>query len=347
MKKLGVCGHFGNGKQLLNGQTVKTKIITSELIKQYGENQVGIVDTYGGAKRTISHLTGLWKLTAECENVIILPAHNGLRIIAPFLTFINKKFRRCLHYVVIGGWLPELISNKSHLTKCLKKFDYIYVETQTMKDALEKQGFSNIVIMPNCKSLQTLSEDELVYSKTELFKLCTFSRVTEKKGIKEAVDAVKKANEILGRVAYTLDIYGQIEAEYADEFSTLEVSFPEYVKYMGSVDFDKSVEILSNYYALLFPTKYYTEGIPGTIIDAYAAGVPVISSRWESYADIIDDNVVGKGYDFSDNESLVTLLLNAAQHPEELNNMKKSCLKKAQDYEASKVVKTILSERLK
>ena len=58
------------------------------------------------------------------------------------------------------------------------------------------------------------------------------------------------------------------------------------------------------YFALLFPTRFYTEGIPGTILDAYAAGIPVICSRWESCADVVDDGVTGITYPFEDMQML-------------------------------------------
>lgn len=48
--KVSVLGHFGEGINLLNGQTVKTKIITEELQKQFGQDQVLKIDTHGGWK---------------------------------------------------------------------------------------------------------------------------------------------------------------------------------------------------------------------------------------------------------------------------------------------------------
>ena len=41
MKKAGVCGHFGIGRNLLNGQTVKTKTVTEELTKGMHEARKG------------------------------------------------------------------------------------------------------------------------------------------------------------------------------------------------------------------------------------------------------------------------------------------------------------------
>ena len=50
MVRVSVLGHFAQGKELLNGQTVKTKIITDELENQLGAEQVLRIDTHGGWK---------------------------------------------------------------------------------------------------------------------------------------------------------------------------------------------------------------------------------------------------------------------------------------------------------
>lgn len=334
MIKIGICGHFGGDKIFLDGQTIKTKIITQELKKVYS---IKNVDTFNGKKRMLIILFSLLKLLSQCENIIILPAHNSLKIFAPFLVFFNKIFKKKLHYVVIGGWLSKYLENKKSLKNRLKKFDYIYVETSTMKKALENQGFKNIIIMPNCKDLKILKEDELTYNVNKPYKLCTFSRVVQEKGIEDAVEAVKNINESSKEIIYTLDIYGQIDEDYKEKFKKLVKEFPEYIKYKGLVPFDKTVDVLKEYFVLLFPTHFYTEGIPGTIIDAYAAGVPVISSRWESFNDVVDDTV-GIGYQFNDIKALINILNILKNDPDKIFIMKKECLKRAEDFSSKKIV---------
>lgn len=332
MKTVAVIGHFGFGKNLLNGQTVKTKIIAEELEKVLGEEQVLKQDTHGGKKKLLLLPFVFLKTLAKCKNVVILPAHNGLRIIAPILFYLNKLFGRRLHYVVIGGWLSVFLEKRKSLEKILKGFHCIYVETTAMKKSLEEKGFSNIEIMPNCKNLPILKEEELIFAKTEPFKLCTFSRVMKEKGIEDAVEAVKRVNEEKGRTAFTLDIYGQVDAGQTEWFEELQKNFPEYIRYGGLVPFDQSVEVLKDYFALLFPTRFYTEGIPGTIIDAYAAGIPVISSKWENFGDMIEEKVTGLGYDFLKTEELYTILLAVAENPDSINQMKSACIQKAEAF---------------
>lgn len=345
MKKTAVIGHFGFGFDYLDGQTVKTKIITEELCRHFGKKEVLKIDTHGGVKALFKSPFQVFKALKNSKNIIILPAHNGLRVIAPLLMMQNHLFHRTLHYVVIGGWLPEFLKTRKRLAKTLKKYDGIYVETNTMKKALEEQGFFNVIVMPNCKNLSILKEHELVYQTAEPYPLCTFSRVMKEKGIEDAVDAVRAVNERSGRTVYTLDIYGQVDAGQTEWFDKLKQSFPSYVRYQGVVPFDKSVDTLKNYFALLFPTRFFTEGVPGTIIDAYAAGVPVISTMWESFSDIVSDSVTGIGYDFNRGDLLYDLLSNISVCPEKMNDMKLQCIHFAQKY-LPEVVIQVLENRL-
>ena len=341
--KVSVLGHFGAGETLLNGQTVKTKIITEELQRRFGREQVLRIDTHGGWKTLVKAPFQTISALKNSRNILIFPAQNGLRIYAPLLSFFRHFFKgRKLHYVVIGGWLPQFLTKRKGLAKALKNFDGIYVETDTMKSALEARGFENVFVMPNCKKLTVLSENELVYPQGVPYKLCTFSRVMREKGIETAINVIKKVNDQLGYLAYSLDIYGQIDTTQTEWFENLKKCFPEGVQYCGCVDADKSVEILQSYFALLFPTHFYTEGIPGTIIDAYAAGVPVISAKWESYSDVVEDGLTGIGYDFDDVEQLAQLLLNIVENPNTLLKMKSACIEKAENFIPANAIRVLL-----
>lgn len=344
--KTSVFGHFGEENTLLNGQTIKTNIVTEALCDLLGKEQVLKFDTSGGKKQLLKVPFQVVKAMKSSDNVIIFPAHNGLRVYAPLLRAFSVFFKqRKLHYVVIGGWLPQFVSKRKLLKRILKKFDGIYVETNTMKSALEKQGFENIFIMPNCKKLKVLKESELVYPKGAPYKLCTFSRVMKEKGIEDAVNAVVNINEKLGYTAYSLDIYGQVDSEQIEWFENLKSTFPTYIHYCGSVQADRSVDILKDYFALLFPTHFYTEGIPGTIIDAYAAGVPVISAKWESFEDVVDDGVTGVGYEFDDFDELNSQLFSAVKCIDSLNILKCNCLKKSRSFTPTVAMK-VLSDSL-
>ena len=311
MSKIGIIGHYGFGLDLANGQTIKTKIITEEIKNSNHE-------------------------------IVTVDAHGGIKVVVPVLAVLNRIYHKKLHYIVIGGWLSNFLDRKQFLKRQLQSFNYIYVETKTMKTALEGKGFSNIVIMPNCKRLKILSEEELVYSTQEPLALCTFSRVMKEKGIGTIVDVIKRINDASGRTVYRLDIYGQVDKEQEEWFEELKKTFPSYVSYGGVVPFNESVDTLKNYFALVFPTHFFTEGIPGTIIDAYAAGVPVISAKWESFPDVIDEGSTGFGYEFDNTEELFSLLMDVLNKQDILNNMKKTCIERSKSYTKANALKPLM-----
>ena len=334
---------LGNFTSLVNGQTIKTEIVTDTLRRQFGEDQVRTIDTQGGALALLKAPFQAFKALKNSQNVLIFPGENGLRVYAPLL-FLQRFFfkDRRLHYVVIGAWLARFLPKRRLLEKMLKRFDGIYAETNTLRAALEARGFQNVYVMPNCKRLTVLSDEDLTPAPNPPYKLCTFARVNKEKGTETAVNVVERVNRKLGYVAYSLDIYGQVYAEHQEWFNELQSRFPAYVRYGGCVDSQKSVEVLREYFALLFPTHYFTEGIPGTIIDAYAAGIPVISAKWESYADVIDDGVTGICYDFDNEEQFEDILFRAAKDPAMLLELKPNCIRKATDYLPETAIRIIV-----
>lgn len=342
--KIGICGHFGGTKEFLDGQTIKTKVITEELRKQFKTEQLITVDTYGGIKVLVKCLRALFSCLCCCENIIILPAHKSVRVFSPFLVGFNRLFKRKLHYIVIGGWLPVFLKNKPVLKMCLKKIDYIYVETKTMKTALEKQGFMNIVVMPNCKKIRILEIEDLESQKKQEYRFCTFSRVMREKGIEIAIEAIKMVNEMLETPCARLDIYGQIDKKYQTEFRKIENKFPDEICYKGKIPFDKSTEVLKDYYALVFPTFYEGEGFAGTLLDAMAAGVPVIASDWKYNCEIVISKQTGILLENCTSEKLAEAVIWTIENSAEWNKMRYRCIENAKKYTPENVLQPLIAQ---
>lgn len=344
MSKICVCGAFRLWDVPKGGQEVKTCILADALETKYGK--IYRIDTLAKNSRIKMPFQLLWAMIT-CKDVVILPAHNGLVVLSKLLSKLNKIFHRRLHYSVIGGWLQDLLPNHLDVIKALHEFTGIYVETKTMMDALQKLGFTNVYVVPNCKPLSIIKKNDLETSYSEPYKLVTFSRITEKKGIGTAVNIVTKLNKKYGRKVFLLDIYGPVDSGEDERwFAELQKSFTDAITYRGNAPFDKSVEILSGYFALLFPTQYFTEGIPGTIIDAYAAGVPVIASKWKSFADVVEEGITGLGYDFNTTTDLEKIIDKIVIEPSIITDLKQGCVRKVNDFLPQNAIKP-LTDRIK
>lgn len=335
--KAGICGHFGGGKSLSDGQTVKTIVMTEKLKEIWGSEQVLTLDTYQWKKHMLRLILQSFRMLRRCENILVLPSWNGVKVFIPLFLFLNKFYHRRLHYVIIGSWLPDVLKDSPGLMDKMKRLNGLYGETLSLTEELKAMGLSNVYLLPNFKELHITRET--AYEPREPFPLYTFSRVLKQKGIYEAVAAVKAVNEKLGRTVYTLDIWGDIHPIFAEDFERMLPEFPEYINYKGCLSYENTTDTLQRYFALLFPTRYPREGIPGSILDSYAAGVPVLSSHFINAPQIIEDGKTGLILDFDNiTEALTETLCRLAEHPEELTNMREACARKAADYQADQVV---------
>lgn len=347
MRKKDVCviGHFGGNKKFNDGQTVKTLTIYNALLSALGSENINKIDTFAWRKNPLKLFLKSIIYGYKSKNIIVLPAHKGVRVFIPLYVLLRKVLRYKLHYIVIGGWLVEEIRVNKSLVKYLKSVDSIYVETNKLLCEMKLMGIKNIKFFPNFKDIKKLEESDLILSHVRPYKICTFSRVMKEKGISDLIDVINDINRKCNRVVYELDIYGPINTNYEEEFER-RIKKSDSISYCGVVEFKESVKYLKKYYLLIFPTKFKTEGIPGTIIDSYCAGVPVISSEWDSCRDIIIDKKTGIIYKFNSCDSLYDALKYASENYDQIIKMKVNCLEYSKKFSSDEIMK-VLFENLK
>jgi glycosyltransferase involved in cell wall biosynthesis len=90
-----------------------------------------------------------------------------------------------------------------------------------------------------------------------------------------------------------------------------------HVKYLGPLWSDEMRDQLRGAAALAVPSIWF-EGFPMIVVEAYAAGTPVIASRIGSLADIVEDGVTGLLADPGDAGQLGERFAWAIDHPAEL-----------------------------
>ena len=344
MKKyrFGICGHFGGKKEFIDGQTIKTKTWKLALEEKTGEI-VEYIDTYKWNSKKIKLIKDCINLSRKCDNVIILPARPGVNVLLPIFVFLKLFFRFKLSYIVIGGWIPEHLKKYKYLHKAIKFVDGVYVESYSTLSNLKDMDISNVHYLPNFKYLDPLKKEEINYDLANPYRVCILSRILKEKGIEDAIDVIKTINNEVGKIKYTLDIYGPIDDKYKEDFEGMIKDFPVYIQYKGSIDPTETVRILKDYFLLLFPTRYPGEGLPGTILDAYASGLPVLASSWNSYKDIIEEGKTGLIFKLGDIQEMKLRMEEIYQDPTSVLQMKKQCLDKYTEYSRHTVVENFLS----
>lgn len=341
-RKIGIIGHFGGKENILDGQTIKTKILHEELSKAT-DWKIIKVDTYYKKKNPVKLLIDTFKCLFSTKNIIVLLSGNGMKFYFPILSFFAQKFHTNIYHDVIGGNLDVYVSKYPKFKKYLNSFRINWVETAGMKRKLEKQGIENCEVMPNFKRLSIANIDISKQRFSEPYRFCIFSRVMKEKGIEDAIDAVESINEEAGKEICSLDIYGRIDDGYVERFKKVLKRVTNAIQYKGMVPYDKSVDAIKDYYALLFPTYWDGEGFPGTIVDAFSAGLPVIATDWNCNSEIVSNAVNGILYPNSEIKNLKEAIECLINDTGSMEQMKKNCISSAKKFQPDKYIVSIVS----
>lgn len=331
-KGIAIVGRMAAGTQLLDGQTVKTKVLCQELARRFPDREQIWVDTYQYRKHALPILWNTLRAFVKCEHIFVLLSRNGRKFFFPLLTGLNRIFRRRLYHDVVGGALPGEAARSEGLRRQLQQFEVNWVEFEAMKKELEALGVTNAEVLPNFKRLNILAPEDMMAHTAPPFIFSMFSRVTKEKGMTAAAEAVAEVNRRLGKTAAMLRIYGPVEDNYKEEFDQVLAAHSDCVSYLGCIPAEKSVDTLRSSFMLLFPSVYPGEGMPGTIIDAFSAGLPVIATDWHFNAELVRSGVTGYCYNWEQPALLAEHILHAISHPEEVDAMRPSCLAEAKKY---------------
>jgi len=339
--RLLLIGAFPGKKNKLGGETIKNQAIYN-YIKQR-DFPCTIINTENWRdKKLVLGIEIIKKVILSPKTTVILSAANtGAR----YFLILHRRLhlKNPIFYWAIGGTLGIEAQNNEHLKDLLKQCKQVFLETSGMQKQLVNLDLHNVQVLPN---FRTFFKKQLLIDKTIQHRIkrgLFLSRVCEEKGIELAVEAIKRINCQFIKDKLIFDIYGPIEKSYKQKFNEL-IATSENITYKGIINLlnEDNYSVLSQYDFMLFPTSWYGEGFPGSIIDSFIAGVPVYASDWAYNSEIVKDGITGRIFKTNNLDNLVEVLLKDISQPQILLNMRKNCIKEAQKYHVDNIIPTLL-----
>ena len=288
MNRILVLGYFGYKTNKLDGQTVKTRDLFRLVNEQISGGKVDFYDTEKLKYNKLSIVKMFGKIIRS-KTLVYLPAHNNLKVFFPIIFLLSMIFRINIHYFVVGGWLKEFLVNLPIHRIMLSKISGIHVETKRLKRELEDNyKFVNVDVFPNFRFF------DFIPSRTDSDKLrlVFMARVMKQKGLDWIFEL---ADYIVGNFLqnkFAITFYGQIDDSDREYFEQNVQRYP-FAEYKGSLQPTEIHSHLCQYDVMLLPTHFYTEGLPGSVVDAYISGIPVIVTDWKHSHEFVEDGVTG------------------------------------------------------
>ncbi len=154
-------------------------------------------------------------------------------------------------------------------------------------------------------------------------RIVTTGRLVEKKGIEYSIRAMAKVLKTHPNVSYSIIGYGPLHNELQGLIQDLGVGGQ--VKFLGAKKQEEVVEIIRNSHLYLGPSVTAEngdqEGIPTTLKEAMAMGLPVVTTFHAGIPEMVEDGVSGFLVEERSVDCLAEKLNYLIEHPELWNAM--------------------------
>ncbi len=248
-----------------------------------------------------------------------------------------------------GEFANELRSLPSYLQefyiRTFSLFNGIYPEADELTEDLQDLfgDSTHIRTVPNIRPLPDAPPGSSGQhtDASQPLKLVYVGRIKESKGLDDLLDAFEQTKT--DGVAVTLDIYGHFlpDDPYEDHFRQ-KCRGISGATFEGMIPDGEVIETLQAYDSFMFPTFYEGEGIPGALIEAFAAGCPIIATDWNYNGEMITDGIDGRLYEPRNVSELASHIEWLSNHPAECRQMQQNAYETATQYSIEEVSETII-----
>lgn len=336
--RLLLIGNFGYCSDSLDGQTVKTRSIYELVHRNNVDVSYFDTDSFNISRwRVFSFISSI----IVSKNIIIIPASRFIKTLFPLIFFIAKLFGKKILCIPVGGWWVWFLKDKRILCFMLRHINAILPQTPNDVEGLRREyGMNNVYYFPNFRITDFHPNPVVVKG---VMKIVFFARINKMKGLDIVfyVAELLKNSNLQGKI--TIDFYGQIKEEDKSYFID-NVGKYEFVDYKGVLQPKEIHQTLSKYDVMLFPTKYLEdEGFPGTILDGYISGLPVIASNWCHSKDFVKDGLCGYICDINKPDEFYNKIIYLFENSDHLLRMKYNAYEESKQYSAENANKIISS----
>ena len=243
---------------------------------------------------------GFWKkklhkffITEKIDTVVSFGERCGV---------VTSKAKRGLdiNHICRGVITEKSFINKVLLNLDLKGIDKFVFQTKAQQELFNKRIQNKGVVIPNPFILSDSNINLKGLKSKRFITIGMFDRLKQKRQdlmVEAFAEFHKKHKD------YVFEMYGKYNQEQGEKMRSLIKShhLESKVLLMGE---NKSIK------DAIVPSRAYicastSEGMPNAVIEALSYGIPVITSNWSGYDEIIDDDVNGLVFDMNNKEQLI------------------------------------------
>lgn len=273
----------------VGGTTVLFKQLVDDL-RGRSDIRIRVIDisrpTVGPLSNCVHALRCLMLLLWNLRWSSVLTFHTSLKGVTsfgPIVHLASRLFHRKWIVRGFGGDIDTWHQDARNMTKrifdlTVLSADALLLERKSSVQYFQAQSEGAVVWYPNsrhCGSRGSAAGTGRSVGRRFVF----VGHVRPSKGIGELLEAVKMLSI---NTSLEVDVFGPLMEGVSDSWFAGSL-----VKYRGALASKDVIQTLTGYDALVLPTYAQIEGYPGVILEAYCAGIPVITTRWGGIPEIV------------------------------------------------------------
>lgn len=268
----------------LGGTTVSFRRLMDSLSRR-GDVSIEVVETTGIRGRGPSAALGfVRRLRRAIGRADVVTAHvtiSGLPVLGPLVVVLAGRARKPLIIRKFGGTdlLDCSAPRRALILWALRRADLYLAQTKALVERAAQAGLPNVVWFPNSRPMPDLPDEPPGERACRRFVF--LGQVHRRKGIDELIEAGEELDSEV-----TVDVYGPLGFD-VDRSAFANLSR---VRYRGIIDPERVHETLLSYDALVLPSYHPGEGYAGVVLEAFAAGLPVVCTRWRALPELVDES---------------------------------------------------------
>ena len=314
----------------IGGTTVSFKHLLDELAVTDDINYT--VLSVGGIRgcgwKSLPRFIGLLKsiaMMAPKHDIVSLQVSvTAVPYIGILVLAICRLLNRPLIYRMFGGMDHNgLAGFKKTLARWFaRNVDMYLTQTKLLLQAAVDEGFTNVKWFPTSRPLSLNS----TVTEKPCRRFVFIGQLRPEKGLQELAEAAEKLPQ--GLEIHVWGPWTGLPLNFFDQFKR--------IKRMGVLKPSDVATTLLEYDALVLPSYLNAEGYAGVIFEAYAAGLPVIATRWLALPEIVLHEKTGLLVTPRDTESLLRAMVRMSQDDGLYHDLRVQGLEFVQNFSSKK-----------
>lgn len=267
-----------------------------------------------------------------CEIVFLNLNEREIIFLGVPLVFFSWMLRKKILVRFFGGNLDILHSQKFF------RFSINYIFSKSDKILLQTKYLCRYFVSEKCYWFPTSRKIKLCERSIPLdrenFRIVFMGNVSKIKG----VDLLIKAKKALSQNV-KITVFGKLIDISRQELEEVGIL------YGGILSNNLVLDTLSEFDYMCLPTRHIGEGYPGSIIEAFIAGLPVIASNWRSIPELVVENKTGILFESSNVQQLIEAIKKAEKNHKE--NIQFDFSAVVNEFNADKIYKKLAQDFLR